>query len=96
MNSSASWRPTIQKASRHARACRWGRPRWRPCPRRTPLAHDPTDPARPDRDRFVLSAGHGSMLLYAWLHLTGYDLPLGEIQHFRQWGSHTPGHPEFG
>jgi transketolase len=60
------------------------------------LRHDPADPAWPDRDRFVLSAGHGSMLLYALLHLTGYDLPLEEIQRFRQWGSRTPGHPEFG
>jgi transketolase len=60
------------------------------------LRHDPADPAWPDRDRFILSAGHGSMLLYALLHLTGYDLPLDEIQRFRQWGSRTPGHPEFG
>jgi transketolase len=59
------------------------------------LRHDPADPAWPDRDRFVLSAGHGSMLLYALLHLTGYDLPLAEIQRFRQWGSRTPGHPEY-
>ena len=60
------------------------------------LRHHPADPAWPDRDRFVLSAGHGSMLLYALLHLTGYDLPLEEIKRFRQWGSKTPGHPEFG
>jgi len=60
------------------------------------LRHDPADPAWPDRDRFVLSAGHGSMLLYALLHLTGYDLSLEELQRFRQWGSRTPGHPEFG
>ncbi|HWP86021.1 MAG TPA: transketolase, partial [Terriglobia bacterium] len=60
------------------------------------LKHDPGDPGWPDRDRFVLSAGHGSMLLYALLHLTGYDLPLEEIQRFRQWGSRTPGHPEHG
>src|SRR5438105_14475014 len=60
------------------------------------LRFDPTAPDWPDRDRFVLSAGHGSMLLYALLHLTGYDLPLGELQRFRQWGSATPGHPEFG
>jgi transketolase len=60
------------------------------------LRHHPADPAWPDRDRFVLSAGHGSMLLYALLHLTGYDLPLDEIKRFRQWGSKTPGHPEFG
>jgi transketolase len=60
------------------------------------LRHHPASPAWPDRDRFVLSAGHGSMLLYALLHLTGYDLPLEEIKRFRQWGSKTPGHPEFG
>ncbi|HVC39650.1 MAG TPA: transketolase [Candidatus Dormibacteraeota bacterium] len=60
------------------------------------LRHDPTDPKWPDRDRFVLSAGHGSMLLYALLHLTGYDLPLEQLQQFRQWGSITPGHPELG
>ena len=60
------------------------------------LKHNPADPAWPDRDRFVLSAGHGSMLLYALLHLTGYDLPLEQLQSFRQWGSRTPGHPERG
>jgi transketolase len=60
------------------------------------LRHAPTDPAWPDRDRFVLSAGHGSMLLYSLLHLTGYDLPLGELERFRQLGSRTPGHPERG
>ncbi|MGH7358468.1 MAG: transketolase, partial [Candidatus Rokuibacteriota bacterium] len=54
------------------------------------------NPAWPDRDRFVLSAGHGSMLLYALLHLTGYPLPLEELRRFRQWGSKTPGHPEYG
>lgn len=59
------------------------------------LKHDPDDPTWTDRDRFVLSAGHGSMLLYALLHLFGYDLPLEEIINFRQWGSKTPGHPEF-
>ena len=58
------------------------------------MRHDPADPAWPDRDRFVLSAGHGSMLLYSVLHLSGYDLPLDEIKRFRQWGSITPGHPE--
>ncbi len=58
------------------------------------LKHNPADPAWPDRDRFVLSAGHGSMLLYSLLHLTGYDLPLSEIEAFRKWGSKTPGHPE--
>jgi transketolase len=60
------------------------------------LKHNPADPGRPDRDRFVLSAGHGSMLLYSLLHLTGYDLPLEQIRQFRQWGSMTPGHPEHG
>jgi transketolase len=58
------------------------------------LQHNPADPTWPDRDRFVLSAGHGSMLLYSVLHLTGYDLSLDEIKRFRQWGSLTPGHPE--
>jgi transketolase len=60
------------------------------------LKHNPADPAWPDRDRFVLSAGHGSMLLYSLLHLTGYDLPLSELKDFRQWESKTPGHPEHG
>ncbi len=58
------------------------------------LRHDPDSPTWWDRDRFVLSAGHGSALLYALLHLTGYDLPLEELKRFRQWGSRTPGHPE--
>src|SRR5215211_7915397 len=58
------------------------------------LRHNPGDPAWPDRDRFLLSAGHGSMLLYAVLHLCGYDVSLDEVKHFRQWGSLTPGHPE--
>jgi transketolase len=61
------------------------------------LKFDPADPAWPDRDRFVLSAGHGSMLLYALLHLTGYEgVTLDELKAFRQWGSKTPGHPEYG
>jgi transketolase len=60
------------------------------------LRHNPADPDWPDRDRFVLSCGHASMLLYALLHLSGYDLPLEEIKAFRQWGSRTPGHPERG
>ncbi len=59
------------------------------------LKHNPNDPKWPDRDRFILSAGHASMMLYALLHLTGYDLPLDEIKQFRQWGSKTPGHPEY-
>jgi transketolase len=58
------------------------------------LRHNPANPGWFDRDRFVLSAGHGSMLLYSLLHLTGYDLPLDELKNFRQWGSKTPGHPE--
>ncbi|MFN7037322.1 MAG: transketolase, partial [Bellilinea sp.] len=56
------------------------------------LKHHPADPAWADRDRFILSGGHGSMLLYSLLHLTGYDLPLDELKSFRQWGSRTPGH----
>jgi transketolase len=59
------------------------------------LRHAPTRPDWPDRDRFVLSAGHASMLLYSLLHLTGYDVPLEDLQSFRQWGSKTPGHPEY-
>src|ERR1700710_2436917 len=58
------------------------------------MKHNPKDPDWPDRDRFVLSAGHGSMLLYSLLHLSGYDLPLDQLKQFRQWGSLTPGHPE--
>src|SRR5215510_7007993 len=60
------------------------------------LRHNPRDPQWPNRDRFVLSAGHASMLLYALLHLTGYDLPIEELKRFRQWNSKTPGHPEYG
>jgi transketolase len=59
------------------------------------LKHDPRAPQWPDRDRFVLSAGHGSMLLYSLLHLTGYDLSLDDLKQFRQWNSKTPGHPEW-
>ncbi len=59
------------------------------------MIFDPQDPKWPNRDRFVLSAGHGSMLLYSMLHLAGYDLPMEEIQRFRQWDSMTPGHPEY-
>ena len=58
------------------------------------LRHNPKNPKWENRDRFLLSAGHGSMLIYSLLHLTGYDLPLDQIKNFRQWGSQTPGHPE--
>jgi transketolase len=61
-----------------------------------PLRHSPANPRWPDRDRFVLSNGHASMLLYALLFLTGYDLTLEDLKQFRQWGSRTPGHPEYG
>ena len=60
------------------------------------MRHDPSDPKWTDRDRFVLSNGHASMLLYGSLHLSGYDLPMEQLEQFRQWGSHTPGHPEYG
>jgi len=60
------------------------------------LQHNPANPHWVNRDRFVLSAGHGSMLLYSLLYLTGYDLPLEQLKQFRQWGSLTPGHPEYG
>lgn len=60
------------------------------------MRHNPANPDWVNRDRFVLSAGHGSMLLYSLLHLSGYDLPLDELKRFRQWGSKAPGHPEYG
>jgi transketolase len=60
------------------------------------LRHNPKNPDWFNRDRFILSAGHGSMLLYSLLHLTGYDLPLEQLKQFRQWDSITPGHPEYG
>jgi len=60
------------------------------------LRFNPADPAWPNRDRFVLSAGHGCMLLYSLLHLAGYDVTLDDLKSFRQWGSRTPGHPERG
>jgi transketolase len=59
------------------------------------LRHNPANPLWPDRDRFILSAGHASMLLYSSLHLTGYDLSIEDLKNFRQWGSRTPGHPEY-
>lgn len=59
------------------------------------LSHDPSDPKWINRDRFILSAGHGSMFLYGWLHISGYDLSLEEVKNFRQLGSKTPGHPEY-
>ena len=60
------------------------------------IKYNPKDPAWFNRDRFVLSAGHGSALLYSMLHLAGFDLPLSELKKFRQWESKTPGHPEYG
>ena len=60
------------------------------------MKYNPTDPLWSDRDRFILSNGHASALLYGVLHLTGYDLPIEQLAKFRQWGSHTPGHPEYG
>jgi transketolase len=60
------------------------------------MKHDPSDPKWIDRDRFILSNGHASALLYGSLHLSGYNLPIEQLQQFRQWGSHTPGHPEYG
>src|SRR5690606_17947237 len=60
------------------------------------MKHNPTNPKWVDRDRFILSAGHASALIYSLLHLFGYDLPMEELKRFRQWGSKTPGHPEYG
>ena len=60
------------------------------------MKYDPSDPKWIDRDRFILSNGHASALLYGVLHLSGYDLPMSQLEQFRQWGSHTPGHPEYG
>ena len=60
------------------------------------MRHNPKNPSWYNRDRFVLSAGHGSALLYSMLHLTGYDVSLDQLKQFRQWGSITPGHPEYG
>ena len=63
---------------------------------RNVMKHNPANPSWADRDRYVQSAGHGSMLQYSLLHLTGYDLPMAELERYRQWGSKTPGHPEYG
>src|SRR6476646_5408165 len=60
------------------------------------MKHDPADPAWPDRDRFILSAGHASILLYSYLYLSGYGLEVDDLRSFRQFGSRTPGHPERG
>ena len=60
------------------------------------MKYNPLEPKWTDRDRFVLSNGHASALLYGVLHLAGYDLPMSQLESFRQWGSHTPGHPELG
>ena len=59
------------------------------------MKHNPKDPTWPDRDRFVLSSGHASSLIYCLLHLTGYGLTMDDMKQFRQWGSKTPGHPEY-
>ncbi|MFQ3549871.1 MAG: transketolase, partial [Armatimonadota bacterium] len=59
------------------------------------LKYNPKDPKWQNRDRFILSGGHGSMLLYSLLHLAGYDMPMEQLKQFRQWGSHTAGHPEY-
>ena len=59
------------------------------------LRHNPANPQWPNRDRFILSAGHGSMLLYSLMHLTGYNLTIEDLKNFRQWKSRTPGHPEY-
>ena len=79
-----------------SRAPRWAPRRWPTCSGRASCATPRRDPDWPDRDRFVLSAGHASMLLYSLLHLTGYDVTLDDLKSFRQWGSRTPGHPEYG
>ena len=74
---------------------RWAAPKWARSSTATRSNTIPTEPRWIDRDYFILSAGHGSMFLYAWLNLSGYDLPMSEIKRFRQLHSKTPGHPEF-
>jgi transketolase len=85
----------VQAANRAIPACRWAWPMSRPCSIRQFLKFDPAAPKWPDRDRFVLSAGHGSMLIYSLLHLTGYAAPtMDDIRNFRQLHSPCAGHPE--
>ena len=87
----------VQKAElRTSRARRWRSRRSRYALFTRHMRHDPADPHWPDRDRFVLSCGHASMLLYSCLYLSGYDLTLDDLKQFRQWESRTPGHPEYG
>jgi hypothetical protein len=91
---SARWQWTpFRKPIPATRACRWAWPK-SPWPCGPPLRHNPANPQWANRDRFVLSNGHGSMLHYALLHLTGYDLSMDDIKNFRQLHSKTAGHPE--
>ena len=83
-----------RRRTRGIPACLWARRRWPTCSSAATCASMPATPRWPDRDRFVLSAGHGSALLYALLHLAGFGLTLDDLRAFRQWGSCTPGHPE--
>jgi transketolase len=85
----------VQQANSATPARRWAWPRW-PWRCGRPPRHNPADPRWPDRDRFVLSNGHASMLLYALLHLTGYDLPADELEALPAVAQPTPGHPEVG
>lgn len=86
----------VQKAKSGHPGARWVWPDIAEVLWRDYLNHNPTNPHWADRDRFVLSNGHGSMLIYSLLHLTGYDLPMEELKNFRQLHSKTPGHPEYG
>ena len=86
----------VQKANSGHPGRRWRWPRWRTSSGSATCATIRPIPTGPDRDRFVLSCGHACMLQYAALYLTGYDLSLDDLKQFRQWGSHTPGHPEYG